>query len=189
MTKLYKAGPGPRQVQANPEQSCSGADLKGKAGAFAARLGRGACKSDARAQCCRKPAPAFTQRLLGCAWDRAAPAFPEPASLGRRRQAGARHSWSCRPPCSRCRRKQHQTSLGLSASQHPQQCWPSQHGAPPPPSLLGITVSAEREGAALLPNPGVTAAEEGWSQFLLLSQPQGAAPARGEHLLPADSWT
>lgn len=54
--KLYKTGPSPCQVPA---------DLKGKAGASPARLGRGAGKSNMRVQCCRMPALTFSRRLLG----------------------------------------------------------------------------------------------------------------------------
>lgn len=118
--------------------------------------------------CTHPPPPRVVHRI------KAAPTFPETASPGRRRQAGAWCSWSRRPPCSGGRRKQHQTSLGLSASQHPWQCCPCQHGTPLPLFLLGIAASAEKEGAAPASQPW---GNSGWGRMEPIP-PHFPAPGR-----------
>lgn len=137
MEKLYKMGPSPQQVQADlSEQSRSRADLTGNAGVFPTRFGREAGTNNTRVQRCRMPAFAFTPPPRAVHGIRAAPTFPEPAPLGRRRQAQAPYFWSCRS-CSLLQwweKKTTSNKFWAVASWHPRQCCPCQHSVLPPPS-------------------------------------------------------
>lgn len=187
MEKLYKTGLSPQQVQADlGEQSRSRADLKRKARPFPARLGREAGKSNARVQRCRMPVLALTCRLPGLfTGSRLLPlSLRQPLRAGGDKQElGAPGAAVLPAPAA-----EESSIKQVLGCQVPSTLGSAAHPSTALLCLLSSLASPRlqrKKEQLLLPNPGVTAAREGWSQFLPISQPQGAAPARGEHLLPA----